>query len=125
METAPIEPLPNVFVTSLMWSNQRLQLTGDAHPVVDGVSDFALITGDYVELPVSGVQGDAVVLATSGPSGLPSVAARDVGAGHSAYLGPIYTGQDSYNNDELRTGAADRLLGDRGLANSGLPRRAK
>ncbi|MEW5770787.1 MAG: Ig-like domain-containing protein [Pseudomonadota bacterium] len=76
------------------------------HAIVAGVSAFS--TGVYIEFPSSGKDTDASALAMVGSTTVAAV--KDLGLGHSAYLGPIYSGSDGYNTSDLRTGAADRLL---------------
>lgn len=67
--------------------NGFMQMTGTAHPVVDGIGSFQL--GDiYNEYPVAGIDAGATLLATVG--GRVGVAVAEVQSGRSAYLGPTY-----------------------------------
>ena len=80
-----------------------------SHPILDQVSAF--FTGTYTQFPTASPALDegAALLATT--SGFVAAAAGELGAGRSAYLGPIYAGYaDGWNTAALRSGDADRLL---------------
>ena len=67
--------------------NGFMQMTGAAHPAVDGIGSFQL-DGIYNEFPVAGIDADATLLATV--NGQVGVAVAEQQSGRSAYLGPTY-----------------------------------
>jgi hypothetical protein len=82
-----------------------------SHPVTAGVTPFTISSGNYVEFPGTAPLTDpgSTTLATTNAQ--PSVVVGNPGTGRAVYLGPIYSGVATfYNNAELRTGSADRLL---------------
>ena len=77
-----------------------------AHPVTNGISTIE--TQTFVEHPNGGIDPGATLLGSS-PGGAAIVAGAD-GTGKTVYLGPIYSASTSYQNADLRSGAADQLL---------------
>lgn len=66
--------------------NGFMQMTGIAHPVVDGIGSFQLNT--YSEYPLAGIDAGASLLATV--NGQVGVAVAEEQLGRSVYLGPTY-----------------------------------
>jgi hypothetical protein len=82
------------------------------HPVTAGIGDFS--TGAaFTEVDRQGTEGDDTVLAAMvGASNDLSIGVKEaIGAGRSAYLGPIYMADpNTYNTAPLRSGLSDQLL---------------
>ena len=77
----------------------QVHVTDSLHPVTAGVNDFNI--QNYGEWANAGIQPGATMLGdyTDG-SGQASIAVREVGAGRSVYLGPIYFGNfQGYQNE--------------------------
>lgn len=82
-----------------------------SHPVVDGLSDFALPTGCCTEVNPLPLETGDTTLATAG--GDPAVIVNASGGGRSVYLGPVYMGSESGYASQfpaLREGELDQLL---------------
>ncbi|MEO2197158.1 MAG: hypothetical protein ABGY72_13840, partial [bacterium] len=76
-----------------------------SHPITDGVGNFSLSTGAFVEYSQGGPQG-TVLVTTNGEA---TVVVDEPVAGRSVYLGPVYAGSPLHSS-ELRSGDPDRLL---------------
>ncbi len=83
--------------------NGYMQMTGTAHPVVDGIGSFQL-GSIYNEFPLAGIDAGATLLATVG--GQVGVAVAEEQSGRSVYLGPTYF---YFYNGSVDTGL-DKLL---------------
>lgn len=79
---------------------------GTVHPVTTGVSSFT--PSDNTESSSGGADIGSTTLATT--NGAATVVVASSGSGKSAYLGPLYSAHTGYNNADLRSGNADRLL---------------
>ena len=86
-------------------------ILNNTHPITVNVADFNL--QNYGEYPVSGLWPDAVQLGSysANPSGA-AIACREIDAGRTVYLGPIFYGDfATYANEPYYTDAdASRLL---------------
>ena len=100
----------NTSGASLAINGGTMVIGGTSHPIIDGVVDFTLSVGDFIEYSGSAVDpGSTVLAATSG--GAPAVVVGFPGSGRAAFIGPIYTAAvGAFNTAELRSGAPDRLL---------------
>ena len=113
-EVLPIDAFPdgnNVFCSG---GPIPLNLSNTTHPVTTGLPTSFTTTSADIEISSLPVDTGATVLGTSGGScnGNPAqaVVVNDVLAGRTVYLGLLYGASSGYNNADLRTGNADRLL---------------
>ena len=86
-----------------------VHIIDNMHPVTQGVNDFSVVS--YGEYPNAGPQPGATMLGDySDATGQASIVAREVDAGRSVYLGPIYFGEFGYGNQPYYTGVDSRRL---------------
>jgi subtilisin family serine protease/type 1 glutamine amidotransferase len=88
----------------------QVHVIDNSHPVTQGVNDFNIVS--YGEYASGGLQPGATMLGDySDASGQASIAAREVGAGRSVYLGPIYFADfGGYGNGAYYTDVNSRRL---------------
>jgi hypothetical protein len=92
------------FVTS-----GQVHMIDNSHPVTMGVNDFSV--QNYGEYANSGLQPGATMLGDyTAASGEASIAVREVGAGRSVYLGPIYFANFGGYQNEPYYDDADAML---------------
>ena len=112
-----IFPTQNIASTNDFDSGGATLVITQAHPIMDGLSDFSIANGCCTELnPLAPESGDTVLATMDGSqagAGATAVSVKNVGDGFSVYLGPVFMGSESsYSNmfPALRTGDPDRLL---------------
>lgn len=84
-----------------------------AHEVTQGVANFIVPGGCFIEYPGSFPYLDTGATELGQTNGQPTVAINTIVDGRSVYLGPIYSAADSYDCNGvggLRDGNADHLL---------------
>ncbi len=81
-----------------------------AHPVTTGVANFTLQTSTYSTYSTTGPDlpnGQSLATSCGNPH---AVVVGEAGLGRSVFLGPLYQGDASYNNADVRSGDPDQLL---------------
>jgi len=89
-------------------SSGTVTILNNTHPITLNVADFSI--PDYGEYPVSGLWPDAVQLGSySASPSQASVACRELDAGRTVYLGPIYYGDFQTYANELYYADVDAM----------------